>query len=106
MRSSYMNSIRIGLVVFMLCLGFAGMASGQNAVPGHAGEGGAKIILTSEGENYPAILHTNTAARGLLARLPVTLSLNRGIRDYCGDIAALKYAQSQVQNGYRNGALA
>lgn len=63
-------------------------------------------MLAIEGREYPAILYNNPAANGLLSRLPATVSLNRGGRDYCGDIPAIKYDQPQVQNGYRNGQLA
>lgn len=67
---------------------------------------GVKIVLTIEGREYQAVLYDNPAANDLLSRLPATVSLNRGGRDYCGDIPALKYDQAQVQNGYCNGQLA
>lgn len=70
------------------------------------GDESGKITLTIEGKEYSAVLYDNPAARDLLSRLPATVSLNRGGRDYCGDIPALKYDQTQVQNGYRNSQLA
>ena len=69
-------------------------------------DGCTKITLTIEGKDYPAILYANMTARDLISRLPLTLSLNRGGRDYCGDISPLQYDRQQVQQGYRNGELA
>ena len=87
----------LAAVLTVLSLSTAAFAQGGQVV---------KIMLTIEGRDYPAILYDNPAAKDLLSRLPLTVSLNRGGRDYCGDIPTIKYDQAQVQKGYRNGQLA
>lgn len=43
----------------------------------------------------------------MIFRLPVTVSLNRGSHDYCGNISpALSYDEKDVQHGWKNGDLA
>lgn len=52
-------------------------------------------------------LNDNKTAKDLIARLPITVHLNRGVHDYCGGISpALAYDESDVQYGWKNGDLA
>lgn len=65
------------------------------------------ITLTVGETVLEGYLNDNRSARDLISRLPVTVSLNRGAHDYCGDITpALAYDESDVQNGWKNGDLA
>lgn len=65
------------------------------------------ITLTVGETVLEGYLNDNRSARDLISRLPVTVSLNRGARDYCGDITpALAYDEGDVQNGWKNGDLA
>lgn len=65
------------------------------------------ITLTVGETVLEGYLNGNRSARDLISRLPVTVSLNRGAHDYCGDITpALAYDESDVQNGWKNGDLA
>lgn len=66
------------------------------------------VITLTVGETVlEGYLNDNRSARDLISRLPVTVSLNRGTHDYCGDITpALAYDESDVQNGWKNGDLA
>lgn len=65
------------------------------------------ITLTVGETVLEGYLNDNRSARDLISRLPVTVSLNRGTHDYCGDITpALAYDESDVQNGWKNGDLA
>lgn len=101
--------MQIAQVIFMalvMVLSFSAASFAQDGSPSGSQDRSTKIVLTIGGKEYPAVLYDNVAARELKARLPLTVSLNRGGRDYCGDIPALKYDEAQVQNGYRNGQLA
>ncbi|MEG6501547.1 MULTISPECIES: cyclophilin-like fold protein [unclassified Desulfovibrio] len=98
-----MHTIKISLfamaIILLMCLtAFAQQGDSQ--------EKSTKIALTIEGSTYSAVLYDNAAAKDLIAKLPLTVSLNRGNRDYCGDISPLQYSREQVQKGYRNGELA
>lgn len=65
------------------------------------------ITLTVGETILEGYLNDNRSARDLISRLPVTVSLNRGSHDYCGDISpALAYDEEDVQNGWKNGDLA
>ena len=65
------------------------------------------ITLTVGETVLEGYLNNNRSARDLISRLPVTVSLNRGSHDYCGDITpALAYDESDVQHGWKNGDLA
>lgn len=101
-----MQIIQSIFIALVMALSFSVAGFAQDGAPSGAQDGNTRITLTIEGKEYPAILYANVAAKELISRLPLTVSLNRGGRDYCGDIPALKYDQAQVQNGYRNGQLA
>lgn len=101
-----MQIIQTIFVSMVMVLSFSTVGFAQEGSPSGSRDGNTRIALTIEGKEYPAILYANVATRDLISRLPLTVSLNRGGRDYCGDISALKYDQTQVQNGYRNGQLA
>lgn len=65
------------------------------------------ITLTVGETILESYLNDNRSARDLISRLLVTVSLNRGSHDYCGDISpALAYDEEDVQNGWKNGDLA
>ena len=65
------------------------------------------ITLTIGETVLEGYLNDNRSARDLISRLPVTVNLNRGAHDYCGNITpALAYDESDVQNGWKNGDLA
>lgn len=80
-----MQTILIILVAALTIFSFSAAAYARD------GGKGAKILLTIEGREYPAVLYDNPAAKDLFSHLPVTLSLNMSRCDYCGDIPALKY---------------
>lgn len=101
-----MRRLFSGVIVMVLFLSSTLTVSAQENIMQKQSEEMAKIVLDIDGNYFNAILYDNVAANDLMARLPLTLSLNRGGRDYCGDVNALKYEESQVQNGYRNGELA
>ena len=69
-------------------------------------EDSTKIALTIGNKIIPAILYNNSPAKDFMARLPVTVFLNRGPIDYCGGIDPLNYGEDNVQTGYHNGDLA
>lgn len=65
------------------------------------------ITLTIGETVLEGYLNDSRSARDLISRLPVTVTLNKGAHDYCGDITpALAYDESDVQNGWKNGDLA
>nr|WP_314466340.1 cyclophilin-like fold protein [uncultured Clostridium sp.] len=65
------------------------------------------ITLTIGDTVLNAQLNNTTAAKDLISRLPVTVSLNDSDNDFCGGISpALSYEESEVQYGYKNGDLA
>ena len=65
------------------------------------------ITLTVGETVLEGYLNDSRSARDLISRLPVTVSLNRGAHDYCGDITpALAYDEDDVQSGWKNGDLA
>ena len=65
------------------------------------------VTLTIGETVLDAYLNDNKSARDLIFRLPVTVSLNRGSHDYCGNISpALSYDEKDVQHGWKNGDLA
>ena len=101
-----MRRLFFGVIVLALFLSSALTVLAQENIMPKQSEEMAKIVLDIDGNYLSAILYDNVAANDLLARLPLTLRLNRGGRDYCGDVNALKYEESQVQKGYRNGELA
>ena len=82
------------------------VAQSSNTSPKHSPEGSTKITLTIGNKVIPAILYNTPPAKDLMARLPVTVSLNRGPVDYCGGIDPINYGKDDVQAGYRSGDLA
>lgn len=91
-------------VVVLMLLAFPAdcRAQGQDA----GAREGVKITLTIGVKIIPAVLYNTAPAKELLARLPVTVSLNRGPVDYCGGIDPIKHTEDDVQTGYHNGDLA
>lgn len=72
----------------------------------HSTEDSVKITLTTGNKVVPAILYNTLPAKDLMAKLPVTVTLNRGPIDYCGGIDPINYKGADVQTGYHNGDLA
>jgi hypothetical protein len=97
----YILSIQL-VVLLVLTFALSGQAQTSDAGP----NGGAKITLTVGDQVIPAILYNSAAAKDLMAKLPVTVSLNRGPVDYCGGIDPIKYGEGDAQTGYRSGDLA
>lgn len=65
------------------------------------------ITLTVGETVLEGYLNENRTTRDLLSRLPVTVTLNRGVHDYCGGISpALAYDENDVQYGWHDGDLA
>lgn len=65
------------------------------------------ITLTVGETVLEGYLNENRTTRDLLSRLPVTVTLNRGVHDYCGGISpALAYDETDVQYGWHDGDLA
>jgi hypothetical protein len=85
---------------------FSCTAQTSDAAPACSSEDGTRITLTIGDKMVPAILFNTKPAKDLMARLPVTVSLNRGPVDYCGDIAPIDYGKDDVQAGYHSGDLA
>ena len=100
----YFSSFTV-IALMSLTLTICWPALASDAVPKHSPEGSTKITLTIGNKLVPAILYNTTPARDLIARLPVTVSLNRGPVDYCGGIAPINYGEDDVQTGYHNGDL-
>ncbi|MDO5532351.1 cyclophilin-like fold protein [Sutterella sp.] len=67
--------------------------------------GNTPVTVTVNGEKFPAEILGTPAGRALLERLPVELRLNRGSRDYCGDIEPIPFTPAEEGHGYRNGDL-
>ena len=82
------------------------VAQSSNTQAKHSTGGSVKITLTIGNKVVPAILHNTPPAKDLMAKLPVTVSLNRGPVDYCGGIAPIAYSEDDMQAGYRSGDLA
>lgn len=100
------NLMPLALPVMMtLALVNGGLAQASADSRRLAGDG-APITLTIGDKVIPAILYDTLPARDLMAKLPVTVSLNRGPIDYCGGIDPIDYGKEDVQAGYRNGDLA
>jgi hypothetical protein len=94
------------LTLIALQFGIGIPAQALNAASKHATDGSTPITLTIENKVFPALLYNTAPAKELMARLPVTVSLNRGPVDYCGGIAPIDYGADDVQTGYRRGDLA
>lgn len=65
-----------------------------------------KVNLVINGHSYPAELNDTTTSQALLAKMPLTVTLNQGIHDYCGSTDHLPYDDQDVQAGWFNGDLA
>ena len=93
-------------ILMLLAFAVCGQAQGPDAISVQSTEESTKIMLTIGNKVVPAILYKTRPARDLIARLPVTVSLNRGPVDYCGGIDPLNYGKDDVQAAYRSGDLA
>jgi hypothetical protein len=89
-------------LAFTICLPDQALGAASEGLS----ENDTRVTLTVGNKVVPAVLYNNTTAKALEARLPVTVSLNRGPVDYCGGIDPLDYGEDDVQTGYRSGDLA
>jgi hypothetical protein len=87
---------------FVVC----SQAQASDISPKHSTKDSVRITLTIGNKVIPAILYNNPPAKNLMARLPVTVFLNRGPIEYCGGIDIINYGKDDVQTGYHNGNLA
>ena len=89
--------ILLALALCMLCA----CASAEEVAQG------TPVTLTIGDTVLHATLNDTSCAQALIARLPVTVSLNNSGHDYCGGIdPALPYENEDVQNGWKDGDLA
>lgn len=103
-----MRHLLFSMAVALMSTSFAisGAAQSSNTSPKPSTKDRIKITLTIGNKVVPAVLYNTPPARDLVARLPVTVSLNRGPVDYCGGIAPINYSKDDVQAGYQSGDLA
>ncbi len=64
------------------------------------------IILTIGNKKLKGYLYDTEPAKSLIAKLPLTITLDDSDNDFCGGNLNLKYSKKDVQNGYKNGDLA
>lgn len=69
-------------------------------------EEGTAVTLTIGDITIPAVLNHTVAAQDLIARMPVTIYVDRGSIDFCGSMdAPLGYVQEDFRNGFEYGDL-
>ena len=89
-----------------LIFAFSCLAQTSNTTAKHPTKDSVRITLTIGNNIIPAILYNNSPAKDFIAKLPVTVTLNRGPIDYCGGIDPINYGENDVQTGHHNGDLA
>jgi len=99
-----LSYVAIALLFLFVAVRSPAKAADSGSKPSAGGS--TKVTLTIGNKVVPAVLYNSTAAKNLMSRLPITVSLNKGSRDYCGGIDPLNYEKNEVQTGYRNGDLA
>lgn len=81
--------------ILIAILLFASVCSAEDADEGTA------ITLTIGGITIPAVLNDTTAAQDLMARMPMTVYVDRGSIDFCGSLdAPLNYVPEDFQIGF------
>ena len=98
----YLVAIALASLTFVVCSPVQASDVGSK----RSAEDSTKVTLTIGNKVIPAILYNNPPTKDLMARLPVTVSLNRGPVDFCGSISPINYGKDDVQAGYRSGDLA
>ncbi len=63
------------------------------------------IKLTIGDKVLDAYLYDSVPGNSLKEQLPMTVTLNDSDNDFCGDSIQIKYNQSDVTSGYKNGDL-
>ena len=71
-----------------------------------AKKGNTPITLTIGNTVLDGYLNDSKAAKSLLAKLPLSVTLDDSDNDFCGGNLNLKYDKKDVQYGYKNGDLA
>ena len=69
-------------------------------------KGSTPITLTVGNTVLDGYLNNSKAAKSLLAKLPLTVTLEDSDNDFCGGNLSLDYDKKDVQYGYKNGDLA
>lgn len=64
------------------------------------------ITLTIGDKVLNGYLNNTAPAQSLIEQLPLTVALNDSDNDFCGGNLDIKYSESDVQKGYKNGDLA
>lgn len=64
------------------------------------------ITLTVGDKVLNGYLNSSAPAKSLIEMLPLNVSLNDSDNDFCGGNIDIKYSESDIQNGYKNGDLA
>lgn len=95
-----MKRLMLFTAVALISISFALNCAAQST------EDTVKIPLTIWEKIVPAILYNTPPAKNLVAKLPMTVSLNRGPVDYCGGNEPIAYAEKDLQAGYHSGDLA
>ena len=64
------------------------------------------ITLTIGDKVLNGYLNDTAPVQGLIEQLPLTVTLNDSDNDFCGGNLDIKYSESDIQKGYKNGDLA
>lgn len=64
------------------------------------------IILTINGKALKGYLNASEPAESFKVQLPKTVRLNDSGNDFCGDNIDVKYKNSDISKGYKNGDIA
>lgn len=84
--------------MFLIVFLFSGAFAQDNPAGSPLGKS-TKIMLAVEGNEYPAILHANAAARDFISRLPLAVSLSQAV----GIIAAVLRRLNMILNRFKMG---
>ena len=101
-----MKQLLLFITVALMAISSAGSAAASDAPAASQAGKNVKITLTIAGKMISAVLYDTAPTRDLAAKLPVTVSLNRGPVDYCGGISPVAYNKEDVSSGYHSGDLA
>ena len=75
----------------------------DKSMPTRVLEGGTPIKLHFGDKVIPGRLNDSVTAQGFIAKLPLTVSMNRYSHDFCGRFDELPYAPEDVHFGWLNG---
>ncbi|RKJ74090.1 hypothetical protein D7X33_19995 [Butyricicoccus sp. 1XD8-22] len=80
--------------------------NGDNEIADNSAGETTPITLTIGDTVLNGYLNDSDPAKSLIARLPLTVTLNDSGNDFCGGSLDIEYSDSDVQSGYKNGDLA